>query len=207
MSQQINLFNPIFLKQKKYFSSAAMLRALAVLVIGCALVGAYAHYQVKNLTVAAAASSAQLASAQAQLAVVKVEYGPKPKSPGLETEVVKAEQEMQSLKQVFDVLGEGKLGNTDGYSVYLRAFARQTIEGLWLTGFNIVGAGNEIGLQGRTVRPELVPAYMNRLKREQIMQGTSFGTLEISQPAPAARSGAAAAGQAEAPQYIEFSLR
>jgi hypothetical protein len=29
MSQQINLFNPIFMKQRKYFSLLAMLQALA----------------------------------------------------------------------------------------------------------------------------------------------------------------------------------
>ena len=34
MSQQINLFNPIFLKQKKIFSAAAMAQALCVLLGG-----------------------------------------------------------------------------------------------------------------------------------------------------------------------------
>ena len=33
MSQQINLFNPIFLKQKKKFSAVSMVDALAVLLV------------------------------------------------------------------------------------------------------------------------------------------------------------------------------
>ena len=33
MSQQINLYNPIFRKQKKVFSSTTMLQALALIVI------------------------------------------------------------------------------------------------------------------------------------------------------------------------------
>ena len=32
MSQQINLFNPIFMKQKKYFSVTTMLQALGLIV-------------------------------------------------------------------------------------------------------------------------------------------------------------------------------
>ena len=39
MSQQINLFNPIFLKQKKTFSAVNMLDALALLLVGVALTG------------------------------------------------------------------------------------------------------------------------------------------------------------------------
>ena len=37
MTQQINLFNPIFLKQKKIFSAVNMLDALALLLVGIAL--------------------------------------------------------------------------------------------------------------------------------------------------------------------------
>jgi hypothetical protein len=33
MSQQINLYNPIFRKQKKVFSSATMLQAFALIVL------------------------------------------------------------------------------------------------------------------------------------------------------------------------------
>ena len=43
MSQQINLFNPIFLKQKKYFSVVTMLQALLLIVLGSMLFFAYAR--------------------------------------------------------------------------------------------------------------------------------------------------------------------
>ena len=33
MSQQINLFNPLFLKQKKYFSARTMLQGLAIILV------------------------------------------------------------------------------------------------------------------------------------------------------------------------------
>jgi Tfp pilus assembly protein PilN len=215
MSQQINLFNPIFLKQKKYFSAMAMAQALGMLAIGAALVIVYASFQASSLNKEAVASTAQLEAVKAQLAKVKSEYGPRQKSASLEQEVKQAETEMLSLRQVFDILQRGDFGNTKGYSGYLRAFSRQIIDGLWLTGIDIVGAGNELAVQGRALQPALVPAYMNNLKREPIMQGKSFATLEMQdqQDKQADKAGATdTAGVTGAKQpvvsagYIEFRL-
>ena len=49
MSQQINLFNPVFLKQKKYFSVMTMLQALGLIVLGSIVFYGYAWYQVQQL--------------------------------------------------------------------------------------------------------------------------------------------------------------
>jgi hypothetical protein len=208
MSQQINLFNPVLLKRKKYFSAAAMAQSLGLLVLGSALVAGYAHFQVESLSRDAAATSAQLADVRAQLAKARAENAPRQKSLALENQVAKAEIEMQSLKQVFDILQNGDIGNTKGYSEYLRAFSHQIVDGVWLTGLSLVGAGNEIGVDGRAVRPELVATYMNRLKREPILQGKSFGTLQMQVPkAEPPANGDTAVGQQRAwAGYIEFSL-
>jgi hypothetical protein len=208
MSQQINLFNPIFLKQKKYFSAVAMVQALGLLVAGSVLVAVYASYLVASVSKEAAVTTAQLGAAQAQLAKVKMEFAPRQKNQGLEVQIQKAEAETQSLRQVFDILQKGEIGNTKGYSGYLRAFSRQIIDGVWLTGLSIVGAGNEIGLHGRALQPELVPAYMNRLKREPVMQGKSFGTLEMQVPqVDQLGKGDPAGAKTRVPAgYIEFSL-
>ncbi len=50
MSQQINLFNPVFLTQKKYFSVLTMLQALGLIVLGSALFYGYALYQVAQMS-------------------------------------------------------------------------------------------------------------------------------------------------------------
>ncbi|MDB5762632.1 MAG: putative Mannose-sensitive agglutinin biosis protein MshI, partial [Herminiimonas sp.] len=127
------------------------------------------------------------------------------KSRELEEQVKKAEAEMLALKQVFDILQKGDIGNTKGYSGYLRAFSRQIFDGVWLTGLDIIGAGNEIALQGRALQPELVPAYMTRLKNEPVMQGKSFGTLEMQTP-KASKGDPATDKSGTHAGYIEFSL-
>ncbi len=212
MSQQINLFNPIFLKQKKYFSATTLIQALGLILLGSIVVVAYASYQLSRLKDEAQSTATQLASIQVELNKVNVEYAPRQKSKSLEEEIQKITTELKSHQQVFDFLQKGELGNTKGYSEYLRAFSHQIVDGLWLTGLSIVGAGNEIGLQGRTLQPELVPAYINRLKQEPVMQGKSFATLEMQVPQVEQTNQANKDGQPNVKQrvsagYIEFNLQ
>ncbi|GIZ52434.1 PilN domain-containing protein [Noviherbaspirillum aridicola] len=203
MSQQINLFNPIFLKQKKYFSAITMLQALGLLLAGTLVLSVWAAYQARMLRGEAEASAAQLALAKSQLTQLTAQASTRQKSSVLEEEVRAGESELKALQQVFDILRSGDLGNTRGYSEYMAAFARQSVNGVWLTGFALEGAGREIALQGRTLQPELVPAYIAQLAREPVLQGKSFSALEMRE--------ATAPGEGERAGrplgWHEFSLR
>lgn len=203
MSQQINLFNPVFLKQKKYFSFFAMLQAIALLLIGCMAVVGYAKYRVVHLRQEAEATAAQFKTYEVQLAKAQRDFAPKPPDAKLASEIRRTEDELKALEGVFAVLERGDIGNTQGYSSYFAAFSRQIVDGVWLTGVNLNGAGNDISIEGRALRPDLVPSYMKRLKQEPVMQGKSFGSLEIL-----GESGeqAAAKGGTAGP-YVEFRLR
>lgn len=207
MSQQINLFNPIFRKQKKYFSAMTMAQALGMILLGSLLVAGFAGFRITGLNAQADGVNRQLLMVEGQLAQVTVEYAPRQKSNALETEMQQIESELKSLQKISETLNQGALGNTLGYARYLQAFARQIIQGVWLTGFSIQGAGAQIGLQGRALTPELVPAYIRRLKNEPVMHGKSFSTLEMQVPqvVPAVQGDPSVKSVATAP-YIEFSL-
>lgn len=182
MSQQINLFNPIFLEQKKVFGALPMAEALGIIVAGALLLTWFAGQRVDELDKTAAAGKAVLAARERRLAEANVQFAPRQKTPALAAELANAEAELKSLNQVESVLRGGALGNAAGYSEYFRAFSRQNVSGLWLTGVSIVGAGNDIGVQGRALQPTLIPAYIARLKAERVMRGKSFASLDISRP-------------------------
>lgn len=203
MSQQINLFNPIFLKQKKIFTSVAMLQALAVLLVGTLALGWYARQSIGALQQEVDASAAQLERKKTRLASVKAEFVPRGKSRELAARIDAAEAELKGLREVAAVLQRGQFGNTEGYAEYFRAFARQSMGGLWLTAVSIAGAGAEIGVQGRALQPALVPGFIGRLTAEPIMQGKTFDSLQIKQ-AQLRKPGAAAS---EAAPYVEFALQ
>ena len=225
MSQQINLFNPIFLKQKKIFSAITLLQMSGLVLLGAVLVAIYTTFQSAELNRNAGIVAAQLRTAQAQVARLRADASAPAKSKALEDALVKVEAEIKSRQQISSILQKNDFGNTTGFSAYLVAFARQIPNGLWLTGFNISRAGNEIGLQGRTLKPELLPLYVTQLKREPVMQGKSFAELQMQIPRAASAAvasnvghlndiiGAATQGKSEAGKqldavpYIEFNLR
>ena len=198
MSQQINLFNPIFLKQKKYFSVLTMLQALGLIVLGSAVFYAYAVYQVAQLSRQADEMSKRYAAEQARLVNFSNEFALQRSGQTLEDELKQLEAQAKAQENVLTTLKNGVIGNTEGYSEYMRAFARQSINGLWLTAFDIVGDGSQMSLSGAVVNPRLVPAYIQRLGREKVMRGKTFSTLQIQQPKDDA-------GRIM-PRYVEFSL-
>ncbi len=207
MSQQINLFNPIFLRQKKHFSAVTMVQALGVIVLAVLGLYLYSLFEFRGLKQESIKVMAQLTTTQQQLAKVTAEYAPRKKSPAQEEALKKAQAELDALQLAMTRLKQDEFGDRKGYSEYLRAFARQIVNGLWLTGFSIRGAGSAIGIQGRTLQPESVPAYMNRLKQETVLQGKSFATLEMEQSRPEAEAPGAAEVKKDAPRFIEFDLR
>ncbi|THC46543.1 PilN domain-containing protein [Massilia sp. Mn16-1_5] len=206
MSQQINLFNPVFLQQKKIFSARTMGAALLVLFAGVAALGAYGNMRVRDLQRQADAGAAQLTQKQARLDSVAKEFAPRQKNPAVEAELAEAEGQLAALREVSGVLARGELGNTQGYAEYFRALARQHVDGLWLTGVSISGAGVDIGVRGRALDPQRVPGYLNRLTSEPVMRGKAFGSLSINQGGGAARVDENGKTVAQAAPYVEFSL-
>jgi len=201
VSQQINLFNPVFLQQKKIFSARTMAIALLVLFAGVTAIKLYGDVRLKSLQAQADAGAAQLAQKQARLVSVTAEFAPRQKSPEVDAELAEAERQLAALRDVSGVLARGELGNTQGYAEYFRALARQHADGLWLTGVSITGAGLDIAVRGRALDPQRVPGYLNRLTTEPIMRGKAFGSLQISQ-ATAAQNGASTVAP-----FVDFSLQ
>lgn len=199
MSQQINLFNPVFLKQKKYFSTATMLQALGLIVLGSIVFYGYAWYQVQQLGVQTAEMTKRYEAEQKRLVNYTNEFSPQRSAQMLNDELGELEKQAAVQNSLLDTLKSGAIGNTQGYSEYLRAFARQTVKGLWLTGFDINGDGAQMSLQGGVTNPQLLPTYIQRMSKESVMRGKTFGALQMKQPVSADGKMTTA--------YVEFNLR
>lgn len=206
MSQQINLVNPAFQKRRELFNARTLLLALAALVLIMGSAYGYQHRQVSLLEQQLKVDSSKVERERARLVTVATQNAPRQKDPALEKRVDDMEQQLKGEDAVLEVLQSGNLGNMQGYSDYMRAFARQTVNGLWLTGFGIKGAGKEMSLSGRTLRPELVPAYIQRLEKEEATHGRVFAALEIQRPKADPSSPGAMAGNKPTPNYLEFKL-
>ncbi|OON63271.1 hypothetical protein B0920_07700 [Massilia sp. KIM] len=207
MSQQINLFNPAFQPRKQVLSATRMALALLVLAVGLGLMVSYGKVRTAELQHQADAGAERLKQKQARMDNVNTEFAPRVASKDLEAELAEAEAQLAALTRISDVIERGELGDTRGYAGYFKALARQSVDGLWLTAVTVAGAGNDIGIKGRTLDPGKVPGYLNRLTQEPLMQGKAFASLQIGEAAPVATTGAdGKQGNAPAP-YVEFSLQ
>jgi hypothetical protein len=206
VSQQINLFNPDFLQQKKVFAATRMAQALALLVAGVCALAMYGNQRTAALQKQADAGARQLELKQARLASVNSDFAPREKSLEVETQLAEAEAHLAALRRVSGVLERGELGNTEGFAEYFKALARQNVDGLWLTGLSIAAAGGDIGVAGRAVDATLLPGYLGRLTREPALQGKTFGSLQINQGAPVKAAGADGKESSAPAPFVEFRL-
>ncbi len=205
MSQQINLFNPAFEKRKQALSALGLLQGLGLVLAAGAAVVWFGARQVAALERTAADAKVVLAAREAKRADVFARFPVPGKDPLIAGALGQAEADRSALLEAGQILQGGELGNPHGYADYFRAFARARVNGLWLTGASIAGAGKEIeiGLQGRVVQPDLLPQYISALSRESALQGKSFARLDMA----TAQLPAQAAVSAPAPRFIEFSLQ
>src|SRR5262245_17259452 len=203
MSQQINLYNPIFLKQEKHFSARTMAQALGVIALGLAALYAYAMIETGSAERSAQRQHQQLASQRDQLVKLGEQLSARGMSKALEAEVATAEAELKARQTTLEALNAGELGNTTGFSDFFAAFGRQAMQGVWLTGFRIGDAGNELVVTGRALHADLVPAYLQRLNSESMMRGRSVVEMNLAAREVATKA-AAASGQRE--QFVDFTF-
>lgn len=208
MSQQINLFNPLFLKQKKIFSAITMAQVLGVVLVACILISLLVGWQMRIREKQAADSTAQVTKLKSALDNAALHYAPHTADAALDGRLEKAQGDVQSLESVQTALNGGGIGDTKGYSIYFRSFSRQIVNGVWLTGINIDGAGQQIDIRGRALQADLVPEYLQRLGRETEMKSKTFATLDMKAPPPPDPKNAPDDKAKAAPTvaYIEFDL-
>jgi hypothetical protein len=208
MSQQINLYNPIFLKREKHFSARTIVQSLAAIGVGLATFYAYASLQTRAAERVAADYRIQVASQRDQLVTLGPKFSAEGRSKALEGEVARLEGEIRARRSILAALSTGELGNTAGFSEFLGAFGRQSIPGVWLTGLNIGDSGNELQVQGRALRPELVPTYLKALNGEPMMRGRRVTEMKLA--AKTAAPVPVQEGSAKAPagprHFVEFNV-
>lgn len=207
MSQNINLFNPAFRKQRLLVSLATVAQCLGLTLLVLFAFHFYLQQQVSGLAEELHSAEGLFKSQRSYADKLKDQTSARKPDTQLETEIARLETELKQGREAMEALKGGAFGNQQGFAEYLRAFSRQSVNGLWLTGFTIAGSG-ELEIRGRVVAPDLVPSYIQRLNREKVLQGRSFAKFEMSQSKaePAADKDKEAKKAPRAPRFLDFSL-
>jgi len=199
VSQQINLYQPIFRKEEKKFSTFAMLQAVGIVVLGIVLMYGYSWWHINSLRQDLKRAQQNQVGASKRLAEVTEKFSRRSTGTTLDDEIARLEREVVAKQRVQEILQRGVFSNTHGFSGYFVSLARQHVPGVWLTGFDITGAAEQLSLSGRCTDPELVPRYMQRLSSEKTLSGLEFRVFQMNRPAPDPKEANV--------RYVEFQVK
>lgn len=219
MSQQINLLNPAFRKAFDWLSAKPLAIATCLLLVIVGTASVVTGKQADSRERAANQRVDTLKVAQDRLLTMTKSITESKPNLQLANELANARGLLKTREEILGVLEKGALGNTIGFAEFLRGFARQAPNGLWLTGFTIGAGGTEMEIRGRMLNPASLPEYISRLKTEKVFQGRSFASLTIqrpedgkektvtaSPPSPTAKPASSASLQAVLPRFVDFVL-
>ena len=182
MYQQINLYQPIFRKQRQIFSAATMAQALGLVAAALLAIYGYAWVKVGSLESEVVQLEGRETSLMTQLARMDPALSANRRAE-LDIELKRLNATLEGQQRLIEQLRANPLGDTAGFSDYLAALGRQRTPELWLTALAINGGSGAVELEGRSVRPELVPEYMQRLGNEAALANQRFDRFEIERDA------------------------
>jgi len=200
MSQQINLFNPLFLKQRKYFSFIAMSEGLIVLLLGLGLLYGYVISQRSELNRQAGDVERQHRIQKERFQKLSAELASEQDGKSLEGRMLSLQAEISAKEAILQQLNTGLGSGSAGYSEMLRAFSRRAVSGVWLTGIQLDVGTHQMTVKGRATQADLLPVYIHGLGEDRSLQGFAFERLHLVRMAVIGDSGQSQSGM------LEFSL-
>lgn len=180
MKQQINLYQPIFRKQRIIFSARTILWLsvgfIAVLLLWSVLV----DQRVSRLEDEYHRQLEAEQRAVGQLTELRQNMPPSEPNPELEQHVEQLEQQRNNLDETLAALGQRLPAAEVELGSRLDALARRTPDGLWWTGLELGDNGQHLILRGRALSPQLVPSFLDSLSEEPLLNGIGFRTVRVS---------------------------
>jgi hypothetical protein len=180
MDQQINLYQPMFRRQRHLFGTRTMVKTLAML--GLALLGVYcfALLEVLGLEKEVAQLESREQAYSVQLQRLTASQNGAPRS-GIDGELKLLNSQLVEREKLVQVLSSQQFGKTIGFSSKLRALAERTVNGVRLTRVAANGGGDGLLLQGESLHEELIPTYLQGLSEAPELDGLKFDRLTVSQ--------------------------
>ncbi len=180
MQQQINLYQPVFRKQRKVFSAVALAQIVAaVLVLLLAVLG-HTRWTLARMQDSAAALQRQHEHLRGQIAVLEDALRT-PDTQAVDAEIQRLGSSVERRRGLLAAFDQLVLQHQHGFSSQFRILAEQHMPGLWLNGVT-VNAQGKLELRGTALDETLVPAYLQRLAKQRDLSRTAFETVAMNRP-------------------------
>ncbi|MDP1525382.1 MAG: PilN domain-containing protein [Rhodocyclaceae bacterium] len=198
MALQINLYDPALERKRDWLALENVVIGGVLLATAVGALGMAERSSLPALGAQVASGETQVKAVRDQILVTGRRVASRKPDPRIE-QALAAQQQLLSIRgEVLATLRSSVGPDAHSYAEYLRGFARQTVSGLWLTGFSIQAAGGGMEIRGNATDPALIPEYIRRLNKEAAFEGQTFAALKLERPA--------AKGDVAPPPWHEFML-
>lgn len=206
MSQQINLINLDLRPRRDWLRFRIVAPAALACLLAVTAAALLERAEQRSLTAREAAVAGELKAAQERLQTLTRTLAERTADPALAAEAERLAAAVQVRQEALQVIEGGDQGRGTAFVEALRGFSRQTMDGVWLTGFAV--AGQDMEIRGRMLDSSLLPNYIRRLNAEAAFRGRRFDALDMQGvvPPPPDKNDAAAPAR-RLPRYTEFALR
>ena len=178
MSQQINLLNTTLIKQKDFLNPNNIVLALGVFLALMLGYYSYAQKQLALLTTQRSQIAQELIVMQATLQQAALLHTPH----DMNEQIAQLEQKEIMQQQILQTVNQSSATPEKGYAALMRALAKQSLDGVWLTSFSIDSQSEQLNINGRALQGDLVPEYISRLGNEPALKGKLFSALNMRLP-------------------------
>jgi Tfp pilus assembly protein PilN len=182
MRQQINLYQPIFRRERKTLSAVTVAATLGVVVVALTGFSLYTARGVVRLETEVAQLTEQQEKQQAQMAKVGELFSRQARRSDVDARVKALKSTLSERTQALAVLQSGAAGQTSGFASRMEALARRHVNGLWIEGLAMSGTHSTMSISGGSVDADIVPVYLRSLSSEAVLSGTRFDDFVIERP-------------------------
>jgi len=181
MIQQVNLYQDCLNQGPEKPAINQYISSLIAITLLLFFYSIYLFIDLNNTKDNLIISKQQLSDAETQVQLLQVKYPKQQINDLLKQEISRSRNTLSSLSQVIQLLSDKTSDQTQGFSRYFSALARQSISEVWLRKITINGQRDSLTLQGSTYNPDKIPVTLQKLRDEAVFQGKIFTRLNMAQ--------------------------
>jgi hypothetical protein len=123
--------------------------------------------------------SRQIEQLSAQLETEIARHPPLVADSGLQLQVEQARLQLAASQKILFYLGREQLQQSQSVTPLVAQLGEQQVSGVWLQGFRVSDAGQQVRLQGFVDEPEKLSRYVVELLQRSAYRGKSFSQIDV----------------------------
>ena len=98
---------------------------------------------------------------------------------GLQQQLEQARLQLAASQKILFYLGREQLQQSQSFTPLIAQLGEQQVRGVWLQGFRVSDAGQQVRLEGFVDEPEKLSRYVTELLQRSAYSGKSFSQIDV----------------------------